>query len=216
MRRQSKTDETDLSLVMPKIKILRVAPRLKNVGGGQQANDDLFLGMCIKAVKTKLTTSCKVTTISLEGRNVVRRDFEQALEDPEIAGVDFYGHGESDSLLGSDGKPLLDSSNIHLLAGKGLDILACGQGPNDFGGLAIRAGAQFVLSYVDLVYTFSRLPFVTAMTTAKLRLYDRKNPGTAYVAQQTAMKDLASSIGLLRPDISIALQFNLRCYKLLL
>ena len=68
-----------------------------------------------------------------------RAHLEQAL--PMQEGLAAFSHGREDALLDGARTPILDSDNIHLLAGKWAWIFAC-RTARDLGGLALAGGAR--------------------------------------------------------------------------
>lgn len=74
----------------------------------------------------------------LEG-NAIRAKFNEAIDEHNPGTVIFYDHGSQTTLIGNDGKPLLDSSNVKKVSRREVYTMCCSAAKN-LGAEAYRNG----------------------------------------------------------------------------
>jgi len=80
-----------------------------------------------------------------------RDQVERLLICPQVNTFIHYGHGLTNSILGSDLEPIIDDDNIHLLKNKVIISINC-ESARDLGFDAVEAGAKAYLGYTDKVW----------------------------------------------------------------
>lgn len=113
----------------------------------------------------------KIDTIGLLGDNAAKQEFEEAIDELNPRVISFYGHGNADRLIGQNGEVMIDKSNVNLLKGRIVQVVAC-LSAKELGPRAIEKGCVSYLGFTDYVWLpcETGIPFIDSKINALLLL----------------------------------------------